>query len=108
MNYNIIPTNKFAKEIKRLIKKFPSLKKEYAALIAQLKNNATAGKPLGDDCYKIRIAIASKNKGKSGGVRVITYVVVNDTTVFLLTIYDKSELANISDKELKAMIKSLQ
>jgi hypothetical protein len=49
-----------------------------------------------------------KNKGKSGGARVITYVVVDDTVVFLLTIYDKSELDNISDIELKAMIKNLK
>ena len=108
MNYNIIPTHKFAKEIKRLIKKFPSLKKEYAALIAELKSNPVAGTSLGDDCYKIRVAIASKNKGKSGGARIITYIVVDDTAVFLLTIYDKSELDNISDKELKTMIKNLQ
>jgi hypothetical protein len=49
-----------------------------------------------------------KNKGKSGGARVITYVVVDDTVVFLLTIYDKSEPDNISDIELKAMIKNLK
>lgn len=108
MNYNIIPTHKFEKEIKRLAKKFSSIKTEYAALIADLKSNPAIGTPLGDDCYKIRLAIASKNKGKSGGARVITYVVVNDSTVFLLTIFDKSEQNNISDKELKAMIKNLQ
>ncbi len=108
MNYKIIPTHKFEKEIKRLIKKFPSLKKEYATLITELKTNPTTGTPLGDNCYKIRLAIASKNKGKSGGGRVITYVVVDDTAVFLLTIYDKSERNNISDKELKILIKSLQ
>ena len=108
MSYSIIPTNKFEKEIKRLIKKFPSLKNEYANLIADLKTNPTRGTPLGDDCYKIRIAIASKNKGKSGGARVITYVVVEETSVFLLTIFDKSELDNIPDKELKAMVKDLQ
>lgn len=108
MSYNVIPTQKFIKEIKRLVKKFPSLKNEYAELIDELKTNPTAGTPLGDDCYKIRLAIASKNKGKSGGARVITYIVVDDITVFLLTIYDKSEQVNISDKELKAMIKNLQ
>ena len=108
MNYSIIATQKFEKEIKRLIKKFPSVKKEYATLITKLKNNPATGTPLGDNCYKIRLAIASKNKGKSGGARVITYVVVDDTTIFLLTIYDKSELENISYKELKAMIKTLQ
>ena len=108
MSYSIIPTTKFVREIKRLVKKFPSLKKEYASLINELKINPAAGTPLGDDCYKIRLAIASKNKGKSGGARVITYVVVDDTTVFLLTIYDKSELGNISDKELRAMIKNIK
>ena len=108
MNYSIIATQKFEKEIKRLIKKFPSVKKECATLITKLKNNPTTGNSLGDNCYKIRLAIASKNKGKSGGARVITYVVVDDTTIFLLTIYDKSELENISYKELKAMIKTLQ
>lgn len=108
MNYRIIPTHKFEKEIKRLTKKFPSLKKEYASLIAELKANPTLGTPLGDDCYKIRLAIASKNKGKSGGSRVITYVVVEDIAIYLLTIYDKSEQDNISDKELKVMIKELK
>ena len=108
MNYNIIPTRKFEKEIKRLIKKFPSLKKEYVGLLAELKNNPATGTPLGDNCYKIRLAIASKNRGKSGGARVITYVVVDNKIVFLLTIYDKSELENISDKQLRMMIQNLE
>jgi hypothetical protein len=108
MSYSIIPTHKFEREIKRLVKKYPSLKKEYAKLIDGLKINPVAGTSLGNDCYKIRLAIASKNKGKSGGARVITYVVIDDTTLFLLTIYDKSELDNISDKELKAMIKNIK
>ena len=107
MNYNIIPTHKFEKEIKRLLKKFPSIKNEYASLISELKNNPTLGTSLGEDCYKIRLAIASKNKGKRGGARIISYVVVDDVTVFLLTIFDKSEQSNISSKELKAIIKSL-
>ena len=108
MNYKVLPTHKFEKEIKRLIKKFPSLKKEYAALINELKNNPAAGTPLGNNCYKIRLSIASKNKGKSGGARVITYVVVDDISVFLLTIFDKSEQNNISDKELKVIVKNLK
>ena len=108
MSFRIIPTHKFEKEIKRLIKKFPSLKKEYAAIIAELKINPARGTPLGNNIYKIRIAIASKNKGKSGGARVITYVVIEDTSVFLLTIYDKSEKDNISEKELKMIINAIK
>ena len=108
MNYSIIPTHKFEKEIKRLVKKFPSLKKEYANLIAKLEVNPTLGTALGDNCYKIRLAIASKNKGKSGGARVITYFLIEDIAVYLLTIYDKSEQEIFSDKELKSIIKDLK
>ena len=59
---------------------------------------------LGNDCYKIRFAISSKGKGKSGGARLITYVRVLENTVFLLDIYDKSQQATISDKELKLLV----
>jgi hypothetical protein len=59
---------------------------------------------LGRDCYKIRIAIASKGKGKSGGARVITCVVVMEKEVYLLYIYDKSEQSDISDKELLQLL----
>jgi hypothetical protein len=62
------------------------------------------GTPIGKDCYKIRVAIASKGKGKSGGARLITYVRVINKRVFLLDIYDKSEQANISSQELQLLI----
>jgi hypothetical protein len=47
-----------------LVKKFASLKKEFAILITSLKENPEQGNSLGNNCYKIRIAIASKQKGK--------------------------------------------
>ena len=59
------------------------------------------------DCYKIRMAITSKGKGKSGGARIITFVYVVEETIYLLSIYDKSETTSISDKELRELIKSL-
>jgi hypothetical protein len=63
---------------------------------------------LGNDTYKIRLAIKSKGKDKSGGGRVITYVVKDYKEVYLLTIYDKSEFENVDDKTLKNSIHSLQ
>ena len=66
------------------------------------------GIALGNDCYKIRMAITSKGKGKSGGARIITYVAVIQSNIFLLSIYDKSEAENISDKELKERLKKLK
>ena len=66
------------------------------------------GAPLGNDCYKIRMAITSKGKGKSGGARIVTYVQIVQTNIFLLSIYDKADAANISDKELQERLKGLR
>lgn len=103
MNYSVLYTENFRKEAKRLAKKYISLKNDIAALIESLEQDPTQGKSLGKDCYKIRLAIASKGKGKSGGARVITCVFIAVAEVYLLTIYDKSEKEDISDKELKAL-----
>ncbi|HEX8278788.1 MAG TPA: hypothetical protein VF540_08835 [Segetibacter sp.] len=107
MNFSVIPSDRFKKEAKRLIKKFPSLKQELANLSNTLMIEPETGTPLGNDTYKIRISIKSKGKGKSGGGRVITYVVTDDKEVYLLTIYDKSEFDSIDDKTLRTIIGSL-
>lgn len=107
MSFSIVPTERFKKEAKRLSKKFPSLKAELAELNETLTNRPDIGTPLGNNSYKIRLAIRSKGKGKSGGGRVITYLVNDNNEVYLLTIYDKSELDNIDDKTLKSIIQSL-
>lgn len=104
MNYKVKTIPKFEKELKRLVKKYPSLKNEYFDLVQSLKTSPQQGFPLGNHCYKIRIAILSKGKGKSGGARVITYLQVIESSVFLLTIFDKSEKENISDKELSELL----
>jgi mRNA-degrading endonuclease RelE of RelBE toxin-antitoxin system len=108
MNYNVIPIDKFKKEAKRLSKKYPSLKKELSGLSTLLSTNPTSGTPLGNDSYKIRLAIKSKNTGKSGGARVITYVITEDKEVYLLTIYDKTDLDTVNDKTLRKIIQSIK
>ncbi|MES2428436.1 MAG: type II toxin-antitoxin system RelE/ParE family toxin [Bacteroidota bacterium] len=107
MKYNIIATPRFRRDIKKLAKKYISLKNEYANLITSLETNPEQGIPLKNNCYKIRLSISSKGKGKSGGARVITYALIKEQTVFLLTIYDKSEKENINDKELKDLLSQL-
>jgi hypothetical protein len=102
MSYNVIATGTF--ERKRLAKKHKSLKTDLLVVVEQLVENPTLGTPLGKDCYKIRVAITSKSKGKSGGARLITYVRIVSENVFLMDIYDKSEQVNISDKELQLLI----
>ncbi len=107
MSYRINTISNFRREAKKLIKKYPSLKTELQHLGKQLIQNPIMGNSLGNNCYKIRIAITSKGKGKSGGARVITYFFVSNETIFLLSIYDKSDKENISDKELMELLKKI-
>lgn len=73
MSYDITAIPNFKRELKKLAKKCPSLKDDFAELIANLQQVPQQRTALGNNCYKIRMAITSKGKGKSGGSRVITY-----------------------------------
>lgn len=107
MSFNINYTLLFAKELKQLAKKYPSVKVDISNLMKELQINPLMGTPLGNNFYKIRLAVHSKGKGKSGGARVITFVQVIDKNIFMIAIYDKSSLENISDKELQSRLKNL-
>ena len=107
MSYKVKTIDVFEKQAKRLIKKYVSLKTELLQLVKELKENPEQGTAIGKSCFKIRIAIASKGKGKSGGARIITNIVITDATVYLLSIYDKSEKENLTDKELEELLKAI-
>lgn len=98
MSYKLIITPAFERDAKSLLKKYRTIKNDLPSLLESIENEPTQGKPLGKDCYKIRQAITSKGKGKSGGARVFTCVKVQKENVFLLTIYDKSDKENITDQ----------
>jgi hypothetical protein len=110
-------TKAFRIAAKPLLKKYHSLSKDLLLLEQELISFPRTGTPLGQDVYKIRLKITSKGKGKSGGARVISLVEAivigsagpnpdSEYTVNLLTIYDKADVDNISDKELKDLIKN--
>lgn len=107
MSYNVKTIANFEKQAKRLIKKYASLKSELLKLIQELAENPDQGTSIGKGCYKIRVSIATKGKGKSGGARVITNFVVTDSTVYLLSIYDKSDKENLTDKELQELLRHI-
>ncbi len=101
----------FDKQVKALNKKYPSLKGDLTELCKTLVDNPTAGTLLFDDVYKIRMSIKSKNKGKSGGARVIYFNIFaqrNDRNeIVLLSIYDKSEQDNITNKQIQNALKEV-
>ena len=98
----------FAKEAKRLSKRYPSLKADIAALAHELLATPRLGADLGGGLRKVRMAITSKGRGKSGGARVITFTIVvaiGETEINLITIYDKAERSSITQAEIAALLK---
>lgn len=106
----IIPLEEYKRQFKRLYKKYRSLKDDALSLKVQLEQNPYAGSDLGDGIHKVRMAIMSKGKGKSGGARVITYVVEekdDDIIIHLLTIYDKNEISSVSEQYIKSLMQQI-
>lgn len=101
---NIVLLERCRKDIKKLGKKYRSINADISDLLKSLQSDPTQGTALGRDCYKIRLKITSKSRGKSGGARVITCVKVVGETIYLLTIYDKSETESLTDGELAGLL----
>ena len=92
MNFKIEAVDEFERDLKKLSKKYPSLKKDFNDMLYSLLANPQQGEPLGKDCYKIRMSISSKGQGKSGGARLITNVKIIKEKIYLIAIYDKSDI----------------
>jgi len=108
MSYRVKTIPYFDKQAKRLAKKYPSLKSDLATLITSLLKDPFQGISLGKNCYKIRMAVKSKGKGKSGGMRIIFYVFIDNEDVYLLSIYDKSDQNDIPDNLIKELLNQLK
>ena len=107
MANKIVVCDSFRKHAKKLLKRYRSLPSDIQKVVDSLKTEARSGTSLGGNVYKIRVAISGKAKGKSGGARIISYAYVKKETVYLLTIYDKSEIDNLSDMELRLLVKEV-
>ena len=109
-------TFKYLEEFERLAKdlkkKYKSFKDDYNSFLDELEKNPFGGEPLGHHTYKNRMSIASKGKGKSGGARVITYNVRklsdDEVVITLMTIYDKSDISNVSDAYIRSLIELIE
>ena len=105
-----IVTPVFAKNAKQLSKRYPSFANDLRVLRNSLTENPEQGSVLAGGFRKVRMSIASKGRGKSGGARVITLNYLlneQDRTIILVTIYDKADYSSISDKEIKTALDSL-
>lgn len=76
-------------------------------LADSLLDEPLQGSEIFKNCYKIRLAIKSKGKGKSGGARVITFVQIVDEKIYFLSVYDKGEIETVTDAFLRQLLKDL-
>ena len=106
MSVTISTIDEFDRRARRLAKKYKSLKDDLRTLQQEIMENPIMGIDLGRGVRKIRMAVGSKGKGKSGGARVLTLTVLvsEDANVTLLTIYDKDEIDNVSDDYIRWLI----
>ena len=107
MTYRLYPTSSFKKELKKLLKKYPSLLLDLEQVESELLQNPRTGREVYKNCYKIRIAIKSKGKGKSGGGRLITHIRVEKEVIYLLFIYDKSDRDTVPDSYISSLLQHL-
>ncbi|MBB3837559.1 hypothetical protein FHS57_001556 [Runella defluvii] len=108
MKNEVFTTPYFDNRFKRLVKKFNSLDQDVEQLVNALLENPKIGEALGAGLYKIRLAVKSKGKGKSGGFRVISYLfeeTEQGCIIFLVAIYDKSEESTVTKKALLEIVK---
>jgi len=100
MNLKIISLSTFTKDVKKLHKKYKGIAKDLRTLESELQENPKCGIHLGNACYKIRLKNASVPTGKSGGFRVIYYYLDEENNLYLMAMYSKTELENISDEKI--------
>jgi len=104
----VIALPEFEKNLKRLNKKYQSLKDEFLIFVETTEKEGPQGVSLGKNTYKARLAVKSKGKGKSGGLRIISYhdviLTIQAEKVYLVAIYDKSEISSIELKKINQII----
>jgi len=109
-NITISVSDDFAKEAKRLAKKYPSFKQDYKDFLVSIKNNPLQGDEITKNIRKIRMAIKAKGKGKSGGARVITFNILTDIenghVVFLL-LHDKEDASTVKVNVVKQLVRDM-
>jgi mRNA-degrading endonuclease RelE of RelBE toxin-antitoxin system len=102
----VIESDEFRKDIKKLGKRYRSVKQDVRALISQLEAGETPGDRITGNkypVYKVRLQNSDINKGLSAGYRVIYYIQTLEA-ILLTKIYSKSDRSNIRNEEIESII----
>lgn len=111
MSFEVSTTPEFERQAKTLQKRHRSFKDDLKTLVISLADNPFQGVELSPGIRKIRMAITSKGRGKSGGARIITYTVITAETegqVYLMNVYDKADFSTVELSIIQQMIQGLE
>ena len=112
MVFHVVTIPHFDKHYKQLKKKYRSLDQDLKSLAMRLRDGDfsldTVMQGFENTIYKARIASRDQKKGKSGGFRIVYYVVTDDNKIILLDIYAKAQQENINAKEIMHMLARLE
>ena len=110
MSWQIKVAHYFARNLKKLSKKHRSIHNDYELLLKTLNDTPEIGTHWfthnDNKISKYRLNISGKKAGKSSGARVIYYKIDKNFVIWLLAIYDKSVMANISKNTVIDIIES--
>ena len=102
--YTVVEQELYKKALKKLSKIYKNINSDVKRYLETINSKEDLGIELKSNIFKVRIANRDKNKGKSSGYRLISYLAVVENELHLLYIYDKSKLSNITEKELDMLI----
>ncbi len=108
MSCNILTVPEFDKNVKKLAKRYKNIKNDLSLLVTALREKPIEGTHLFGNCYKIRLVNSSVPTGKSKGFRVITYYIDNNSNLYLLSIYSKSDKESIQESEIIEILANMQ
>ena len=102
--YKVIEQSLYQKAFKKLSKTYKNIDSDIDTFLESIKVKEDLGIEIKSNVFKVRIANSSKNKGKSVGYRLISYLAIIKNELHLLYIYDKSKLVNLTEKEIDELI----
>ena len=97
---------RFKQDVRELSKKYRHIRSDLQTTLEEISQGNLIGNQIsgvGYPVFKVRIKNSDIDKGKSGGYRLIYYI-QSPEVIIIITIYSKSDQADISAKQIREII----
>jgi hypothetical protein len=108
MNFNILCTDNFKKELKNLIKEHPSFNHDFKLLLERLEDNPDTGTPLGNQFFKTKLAYRSMGRQSREKPNLQVYFCIRQNNVYLIAAHNKNGSFVFPEKDLQDTLKSIK